>query len=176
MPTSLSASSSSKKSSVRTGQANDPGRRTKVENKAEEDENAKWKRRTQIIYEVERIGIQLKEIIADCEERELDLDTAKQDLMAAIESLKKSLDEYYEFARSKRETFQKRIKQIDYANSMHVEKLMEKVTRLNESLVSLNEKMDLIEEKINKMKERQSGRTPTERFIEYSGILLRRCW
>uniref|UniRef100_A0A915A518 Uncharacterized protein n=1 Tax=Parascaris univalens TaxID=6257 RepID=A0A915A518_PARUN len=59
---------------------------------------------------------------------------------------------------------------------MHVEKLMEKVTLLNESLVSLNEKMDLIEERINKVKEKQSGRTPTERFIEYGGILLRRHW
>lgn len=65
---------------------------------------------------------------------------------------------------------------VHYCILQHVEKLMEKVTRLNESLVSLNEKMDLIEEKINKMKERQSGRTPTERFIEYSGILLRRYW
>uniref|UniRef100_A0A915A3G8 Uncharacterized protein n=1 Tax=Parascaris univalens TaxID=6257 RepID=A0A915A3G8_PARUN len=81
----IESSSSSKKSSVRTGQANDPSRHTRVEKKAEENENAKWKRRTQIIYEVERIGIQLKEIIGDCEEREGDLDTAKQDLTAAIE-------------------------------------------------------------------------------------------
>ncbi|KHN88174.1 hypothetical protein Tcan_04086 [Toxocara canis] len=53
----LESSSSSKKSSAPMIPVNDANLQQQTEKKASDEENVKWKRRTQIIYDVERMGM-----------------------------------------------------------------------------------------------------------------------
>ncbi|KAM3717700.1 Ribosomal RNA small subunit methyltransferase [Dirofilaria immitis] len=132
--------------------------------KDEQENVLKWKRRTEYIYEAERISIKLKEIATECE-KDITLRLAMDDIATRMDTLKKAHDEYYQYVQAQNDIFDKQIKLLDEIQAMQITELTNKIHRLSNIFKNIDTKLSVINDKLRNVANHQAQKTLMQNFI-----------
>ncbi|OZC06727.1 hypothetical protein X798_06281 [Onchocerca flexuosa] len=133
--------------------------------KDEQENVLKWKRRTEYIYETERISIKLKEIAAECE-KDVELRLTMDDIATRMDTLKRARGEYYQYVQAQNDIFDKQIKLLNDIQTMQVTELTNKIRRLSNIFRNIDAKLSVINAKLHDIASHQAQKTLMQNFIE----------